>query len=384
MSADELSTVEYITEKLGVSAALSVSPTHHISGEGEFTGFQLEMDSLASVGNAPFNPSMFCGLACCLVQTSDKVIAQIMLHRESFQQKLQDLVKDLEQEVLDGAPVASFDCIPVDYHGACKDNIESTQIRANRRKGVDNVAWVLEPPKMVGVSLGYIRLSSGERSQRLFVVCDSGCPNACMQYYNMMLDLGGDATLGEAAHCEETWWLQRACSRARNRLLYVVCEKLGLTPEQSITDIHSFNNCKIAVPVCETMRCDFYERKDKKVVLLNSCVDTTRVQNGILCKMHESEGFWIFHGAPRSHSRNVFGGPFGKQTTFCIFPMETYECSANKNVPHVTVYVNGLKKNYFSFNNNFLQHLTLTGWERDYGVTELLPLVCCHNDPLPR
>ena len=38
----------------------------------------------------------------------------------------------------------------------------------------------------------------------------------------------------------------------------------------------------------------FSRQRDGKITILSKCTDTTRVQNGVLCSMHPSEGFWLF------------------------------------------------------------------------------------------
>lgn len=374
LNEDEESTSQYILRRLKLSANMTIAPTHHINDMGEFTGFSLATDKLCHVGDAPFHQQMFFGLSACVCQTTDAEVAKILADRAGYKKRLEGLNEKIRQNLLSEAKPASFECIPLDTHGVCTNSIESTRIKSTWRKGVDNASWALEPPSMLGVFHGYIRLPSGERCAKLFVVCDSGCQNACVEYYNMMLDLGEDATLEEAANCEETWWLQKACSRARNRMLYVACEALDLTPEQSITDIHAHDGCKVAVPVCETLRHDFFLNRDQKAVFLNSCVDTTRVQNGILCKMHETEGVWVFKGAPRGNSKSLFGGMFGTRSRTCVFPMETYETGGARNVPSICCTGEKGRKQYLHFNNDFMQNLTLSGWERDYGITELVPI----------
>lgn len=373
MDEDEESTARYIIGRLNGECSMTVAQAHHINAMGEFTGFHLLVDGKCSVGDAPFNQQMFSGLSACVCQTADADIARILADRAGYKQRLVALVDSIADKLLDGGEAASFACIPTESHGVCTDNIDTTRVKTSWRKGVDNAPWALEPPQMLGVFLGYIRLPSGERSAKLFVMCDSGCQRAAMEYYNMMLDLGKDATLEEAVDCEETWWLQRACSRARNRLLYQACEVLGLTPQQSMTDIQSHDGCKVAVPVCETLRHDFFMDREKRIVFLNGCVDTRRVTNGIMCKMHETEGVWVFRGPPRASSNSMFGGGFGSKSRVSILPMETHEANA-RDAPTISCNTPGGRKSFLHFNNDFIQNLTKAGWERDYGITELVPV----------
>lgn len=378
LSEDEESTSQHILHCLKTNAKMTILPTHNVNEMGQFSGFKLVASSQCHVSNAPFNEEMFCGLAACMCQTSDNDVARILGNRDEYKAKLLDLINSIDDTLANGSKPASFSCIPSEVNGISMTNNTVTHIKSTWRKGVDSEQWALEKPKMLGVYHGYIRLPSGEKQAKLFVVCDGGCNTACVEYYNMMLDLGKTATLSEAARCEETWWLRKACSRARNRLLYLACEALSLVPQQSITDVHSHDPVKIAAPICETLRYDFFQTNDDHVTFLNCCVDTTRIQNGILCKMHNTEGLWVFKGAPRSNSNSFFGGMFGRKDHLSVFPMQTNEIT-NKKMPKISSMVDGKLKHFLHFNNDFLQNLTKTGWDRDYGIVELVPVVDIHT-----
>ncbi len=36
------------------------------------------------------------------------------------------------------------------------------------------------------------------------------------------------------------------------------------------------------------------------------------------------------------------------------------------------------RRRYLHFNNSFLQHLQAMGWDRDYGIVELVPIAVVH------
>ena len=108
---------------------------------------------------------------------------------------------------------------------------------------------------------------------------------------------------------------------------------LGLTPRGVVDDVHAQDECKIMTPVCETLTHDVSRVRENQVIccpsdlwqpgeqmtcawaqvqILNHAVDTTRVQNGIVVKMHPTEGMWVFRGATRvTTGNNIFGGMFG-------------------------------------------------------------------------
>eukprot|EP00961_Rhodomonas_salina_P089552 1204244-Rhodomonas_salina.5 len=313
-------------------------------------------------------------MSMCTINADDSSIAKLLSDRDSCQKKLQGLLDCIEEQLSKSQTAASFSCIPQDMHSSCSDTIQTTHIRSSSRRGVDNQLWDVESPSMLGIFHGYVRMPNGERKMSMFMVCDGGCTNACIEYYNMMLDLGEEATLYEAAQCEETWWLQRACSRCRNRILYMACQALSLDPQQSTSDIYSMDQRRVVVPSCETLRHDFFATHNNKVCILNSSVDTTRVQNGIMCRMHPSEGIWVFKGAPRANSYSTFGGMFGNNQSGGVFPTETFETQRKE---HPTILCAG--KRYLHFNNQFMQNLSSIGWDRDYGVIELIPIAVVYS-----
>ena len=122
--------------------------------------------------------------------------------------------------------------------------------RAQGRRAVDSEHWVPDAPLTLGVYQAHIRATSGERRHGIFIVCEGGCRRAANEYYNMMIDLGDavcragslrrasrcetdkhseQATLNEVPDCEETWWLRKASSRARGRIMYLVGAASELT-----------------------------------------------------------------------------------------------------------------------------------------------------------
>ena len=52
------------------------------------------------------------------------------------------------------------------------------------------------------------------------------------------------------------------------------------------------------MPTVDTVEFDLVHNHNH-VKLHNASCDTTTLQNGLLCQMNPSEGYWLFKGSPR-------------------------------------------------------------------------------------
>ena len=140
----------------------------------------------------------------------------------------------------------------------------------------------------------------------------------------------------------------------------------------------------------DTIEFDIKEGVDNTVEFYSACIDTTGIQNGILCRMHESEGLWVFRGSAKSSAKmSSFGALFGSKSVCGVFPTRSPYYKRNQGSPS---YVNGLDSElvvrHFSqprvtadgyvfqcFDERFFSNLTDMQWDRNCGVTELVPIV---------
>ena len=128
---------------------------------------------------------------------------------------------------------------------------------------------------------------------------------------------------------------------------------------------------------------------DGRVLLYNAACDTTTLQNGLLCQMNPSEGYWLFKGSPRSSSRGTsFGSMFGCADLCGVFPTRSPCYRKGLGSPN---HVQGLDTDivariqsparskscstvYQCFDEAFMRNLESMGWNRDHGVVELVPI----------
>lgn len=329
-------------------AEVFVGPTHGINDSGNLHGFRLVGDAQRDCVNLPMTREMLKGSTCVECDPGDrdihpdvirllsdpaaarvsilKVLAEIHAHEPETLVSLDHMPIAVDTEV----PTLTIDD---HYSGRERSDILLENLIAERigrfssvSRGRDSKIWQVDMPSAIGIFHAYVRSrDSGRREHKLFIVASGGCRRASEQYYNMNLDLVGDATLSEMESCEETWWLRRTCTRSRCRTVKLFAEALKLNVPM-ITDQYAFEeNSSIPVFTVDTIENDISVTDDGRVALFNECVDTTSILNGIICSQGPSESPWVFLGSHQSSVGNLanFGGVFGDQRTCGLFPTGT-------------------------------------------------------------
>lgn len=100
-------------------------------------------------------------------------------------------------------------------------------------------------------------------------------------------------TVDDMLESEEAYYLKRINARNNTRILKMVADEMGLSVP-SMQDSCAYNPYEIATCTTETMINDMHKQKDGRISILSKCIDTTRIENGVLCCMHPAEGFWLF------------------------------------------------------------------------------------------
>jgi hypothetical protein len=155
-------------------------------------------------------------------------------------------------------------------------------------------------------------------------------------------------------------------------------------------DLFSFSQDQIGVPIVDTVEFDIKEGPDDMVEFYSACTDTTAIQNGIITKMHESEGLWIFRGGAKSSAKATsFGALFGSKNVCGVFPTRSPYYKRTHGSPS---FVNGLDSDlvvryastprtkadgyaFQCFDERFFANLGSMQWDRNCGVIELVPIV---------
>ena len=368
-TSDETATLKAMLDTEPTGRVL-LMPTHHISHQGDMMGFRYDCNSDRTGDVLPISRTMFFGHTSseCLDDDADimKLIAQ------DNRPKMAEFL----EEVKAAYNPPGLACIP--------DN--AATLLASDIRSMDCRQWTPELPDSIGLYHAYIRGGNrGARVHRLFIVCSGGCPKAADEFCNLVIDMGGSCTAAEMAESEEAWWLRRTCQRARCRLIKMLADKFDLRV-QCVDDVLAYTTDRpelLAVPVTDTVEHDI-SRRDSTVSVHNMCVDTTRVTNGILCRMHPSEGYWLFRGAPRGAGTN--GAMFGSHKACGVFPTRSppmYQPAKHLNavqegrdVVRSGKFETKMEKGvYLCFDEAFFKNLEKMQWNRDNGFVELIPIV---------
>jgi hypothetical protein len=140
--------------------------------------------------------------------------------------------------------------------------------------------------------------------------CQSYLPKACLEFADMVRDLGDACTGWDVLHSEEVQWLRQACSRNRARIIARVCESMGMACPAMLDYCSGDQGERMAIVCSEALHHDVLPTKCGGVRVLNYCSCTGTSPNGIVCCMAPWEGLWVFHGM-KEHGDHGFGKPYG-------------------------------------------------------------------------
>jgi hypothetical protein len=399
ISGDEETTCKAILEQ-ETSAKLLVMPTHHISPQGDLMGFKYECLAQRTGDVLPIVRTMFFGHTAVECLDDDAAIMRLMADPTRNRERMQSFLKRLGEHCMP----AELECIPDNATALTNQGL----LQATDLRSVDCKPWRPEIPETIGFYHAYMRgYNRDVRTHKLFIVCSGGCFKAADEFCNLLIDVGHRWTAGEVTDSEEAWWLRKACQRARNRLIKMLADEFGMRvpcvedvlahplagdDEGSSSDGGDTPRSRrgrdgtspvlMAVPTTDTVEHDLIRRDTHTVTVMNSAIDTTKVTNGILCRMHPSEGYWLFRGAPRG--TGVHGAMFGNHGICGAFPTRSPVVTGKHpnavTAPDRAYVVRAGDKahaqsSFMCFDEAFFKNLELMQWNRDNGYVELIPII---------
>jgi hypothetical protein len=365
-------------------------PTHHISHQGDMMGFRYDCCATTSGDALPISRTMFSGHTASECMDDDAAIMRLIADPAQNRIKMAEFLEEIKANY--NPP--DLMCIPDNAATISQAGV----MHATDLRSVDCKPWTPELPETIGLYHAYMRgFNRDARVHKLFIVCSGGCPKASDQFCNMVIDAAEKCTATEMAESEEAWWLRRTCQRARCRLIKMLADKFEVKV-QCVDDVLAYSSHSsrsshsshstptdelMAVPMTDTVEHDI-SKKGGTVSVYNSCVDTTRITNGILCQMHPSEGYWMFRGAPRGAVVN--GAMFGSTSVCGAFPTRSPHIHIAQSARYPSLLVQDGKeivrvggktpaKHYMCFDEAFFKNLEKMQWNRDNGFVELIPVV---------
>jgi hypothetical protein len=379
VTSDETATLTAMLEAEPTGRVL-LMPTHHISHQGDMMGFRYDCAADKRGDVLPISRTMFYGHTASECADDDAAIMRLISDPEANRRKMAEFIE--ETRAMHCPP--SLACIPDNATTISQAGL----MHASDLQSIDCKPWAPELPETIGLYHAYIRgYNRDARVHRMFIICSGGCQKASDEFCNLVIDMGRDCTAAEIAESEEAWWLRRACQRARCRLIKRLADKFGVRV-QCVDDVLAYTQGRgkgqelLAVPTTDTVEHDITKRDSSTVSVHNLCVDTTRITNGIVCRMHPSEGYWLFRGAPRGSGVN--GAMFGNHRVCGAVPTRSphLPVKAARNAVLVQdgkeiVRMEGKpdRQHYMCFDEAYFKNLERMQWNRDNGFVELIPIV---------
>lgn len=357
--------------RLHPQSSLRISPFCHEHPEGahEVRGWCLDTPGSAPASCLPINCSMFDGVSVVRCDCSEAEILELLSNADDTRRRLGQAIDSImtkagEQEdlraswrrcrpTLNGTSPSLCSASIVTAQGANNTNRKAAVNFFNTQECVpiiDSEHWLpeLSPEGFIGLYHHWNHHHCETNGQRtglsLYVVCQSYLPKACLEFADMVRDIGDACTASEVYHSEEAYWLRQACARNRCRMIASVCQSMKIRFPAML----DYNACRkgasgktlVALSCVETLHHDIqgivikeigHQSKERELVrILNFCTaphyhtwsqftnhnsatsttfsrsDSTAGGSHSICVMAPWEGVWIFHAnqLPRCSARD--------------------------------------------------------------------------------
>ena len=303
-------------------AVLQQSAFCHELEHGEVRGWSLDVPATAEAHVLPVGNSVGDGIGCFEIQVNGQQVLQLLCEASSLQTKLGKVVEALCAPVEDELRASWWRCSPKQGCSVrtlqCATRGADGKVRFERSQVplvpvVDSDQWVPQLSRDGFVGL-YHHWDAHARRLRLYLLVSSYLQKACLEFTDMVQELGQTCTADDVAQSQELYWLRDACRRNRARLAYLICSAMQL-PVCVMCDHHAsdLRGTLMALATADTLFSDVQSvggPKQRMVRVLDHCASTKDMSNGSLCVMAPWEGVWAFHGQ-NARPNNRFGGPYG-------------------------------------------------------------------------
>lgn len=393
--------------------SIVVMPNHALNMDGELSGFLFSAHPQDSAAIMPVGKRMCAGVSMyeCTAraggrQPYNRQVLHVVNNLSHYRAALQAYMQALRGS--ECAP-AGFSCIPARDADADTDVLDVSLLSRKEQH-----VWRDAVPDKLGLYHAYTSSSSSPfREHKLYVVV-SGCQtHAAEELHNLWQDTKHSVTCAEFAECEELQWLRMATQRSHNRVAADVARIFELDAHETLDmDDPTGERCML-FPTTSTLHNDVVvcPQTGRILVLDNACLPANS-NNGILFEMYSAEGFWLFHG-PRDYSNgNPYGSEFACTGPDSAFPTRTSQFNERfkASTPADVVRVPRLNSEGILFaacpetaapadddgyplpqeaeagnaflypSESFMRTLQRLGFNRNDGITHLMPLVCYIND----
>jgi hypothetical protein len=194
---------------------------------------------------------------------------------------------------------------------------------------------------------------------------------------------------------EEVQWRRMATQRSHNRVAADLASIFDLDVQKTLDLDDPTGERRMLYPTTSTTHNDLVHCTHTERVKITDCACIPEnSNNGILFEMYSAEGFWLYHG-PRDYSNcNPYGSEFACTGADSAFPTKTtqfnerFKASTRADVVNLprrssddTLRADegptGDDSNQFLYpSESFMRTLQRLGFNRNDGITHLMPLVC--------
>ena len=330
--------------RLHPQSSLKISPFCHEHPEGahEVRGWCLDTPGSAPASSLPINCSMFDGVSVVRCDCSEAEILELLSNADDTRRRLGEGIDQIMSTVYEEASTkASWTrCRPTSNGtppSLCSASVMLTSSSSVKKAPVhffntqdcvpiiDSEHWVpeLSPEGFIGLYHHWNHHRYEENGQKtglsLYIVCQSYLPKACLEFADMVRDIGDACTVSEIYHSEEAHWLRQACARNRCRMIASVCQCMKIRFPAML----DYNACKkrggntlVALSSMETLHHDIQlipitHGKEKELIrILNYCTVPHQRQHHHQASsciiMAPWEGVWVFHGNQQQQCEPLF------------------------------------------------------------------------------
>ena len=394
---------------------LTVLPNHSMNTDGELQGFMFSAHPNDSAQILPLSKHM-CKMTCmyeCKDQDNQIIgtpynsqVLHVVNNLETYREALQEYITTIQNKKENAA---GFDCIPV---RSCEGIQHDDNLDFDVHTEHDQRTWAESVPDKVGLYHAWTRTDNSTfREHKLFIIVTGKLTQAAEEMHNLWLDTNQELNCKEFVNCEELNWLRRATQRNHSRIAADLSVIFDLTVESMYDlDDPTFKR-KMLFPTISTIQNDVVECPySGRIKLTDSAILPESSVNGVLFQMYSSEGFWIFHGPRDNATCYTFGGEFVSKHAESCFPTclhafnDGFHARHSSNVVSIarvsnasTIFANhvdtdksctsdhhddgssdsGVKYIKFEYpSEQFMCVLQDLGFNRNDGITNLMPLIC--------
>ena len=291
----------------------------------EVKGWSLDVPVEASANSLPIGTSMFDGMSIVQCMMSEEEILNVLMQSSSFRTRMGQAVKRIrhrteknpEQRATWARCQPAGTGYPASLIEGCRNKTGAVIFEPAPCSVpiLDSEDWIpeLSDNGFVGMFHHWFD-SAHDHRLCLYVACRSYLPAACLEFTDVVNDMGTRCTAATVVSSEEAHWLRRANTRNRCRILAEVCREMNLNIQTTNDhNAHDPHHVSVAVPDVETMHNDLYLLDKSVIRVVNAVAETSMASNGIACALAPWQGIVIFHGVGGAQVVGDFGTAYGRQ-----------------------------------------------------------------------